>query len=831
LNGFQFSGIGYLCEKYSYSFPMIIKYYLISLIFFLLFGPAFPAKVNVPGKGTRNVGPMITVSWDQGCFYNEKCPPDVSSSAHCYHACAGSGAVSMAQIMKYYNYPVHGTGSHSYTLPSYGNIFVNFNAATYDWLSMPQTLSASNDAVSTLIYHCGAGQEMNYGPDSSSSGSALIDTAFRNYFGYSHTAVWKWKADYPADQWLAMLRAELDAGRPLLYYGNNGGSQERFFICDGYQGTDYFHFNWGAGGTDDGYFYLSDLKPGTHNYSFAQGAIFNLQPDQPGGNLTMDFESVADFSLTFSPWTVRDVDGDSTYGIENHTFPHNDSPMAFIAFNPALVTPSMSPDTAIQPHSGSRFGACFASINHPNNDWFISPQIQLGTGGQFSFWERSYTSQYDLEKFNVLVSTTDNNPSSFSLISGSTPVTAPVKWTRETYSLSAYDNQKVYVAIQCVSNNSFIFMIDDLEVKTSSTSTLSADFSASKTTIRAGEKVNFTDQSAGNPTSWTWWFPGGFPSGGNQQNPSNIRYDFPGIYNVSLKISDGSGTDSITKLGYITVTGYPSYMSLDFESLDDFTLNFNPWSVYDVNGGPTWSITSTTFTNNGVPMAFICFNPSQAVPPPTNMAAHSGNKFGACFSSIPPYNPNNKWLVSPKMTLGSNPSIRFWVQTYNLNYGLEKFNVGVSTAGSNPSGFVLLNSTPLEAPATWTRVSFTLSAYTGQDVYIGINCVSDNQFIFMVDDIEIGSSLGVDETDGSTGVTLFPNPARDKVFVDFGKAGMYVSDMTLFNSNGSVLKEFTLNRMTGEIYSIYLPPVSPGIYYLVINSGEGRIVKKIAVVN
>jgi hypothetical protein len=272
-------------------------------------------------------------------------------------------------------------------------------------------------------------------------------------------------------------------------------------------------------------------------------------------------------------------------------------------------------------------------------------------------------------------------------------------------------------------------------------------------------------------------------------------------------------------------------MSLDFESLDDFTLNFNPWSVYDVNGGPTWSITSTTFTNNGVPMAFICFNPSQAVPPPTNMAAHSGNKFGACFSSIPPYNPNNKWLVSPKMTLGSNPSIRFWVQTYNLNYGLEKFNVGVSTAGSNPSGFVLLNSTPLEAPATWTRVSFTLSAYTGQDVYIGINCVSDNQFIFMVDDIEIGSSLGVDETDGSTGVTLFPNPARDKVFVDFGKAGMYVSDMTLFNSNGSVLKEFTLNRMTGEIYSIYLPPVSPGIYYLVINSGEGRIVKKIAVVN
>jgi len=827
--GFNFPVIVIFVKNILIPSSMSFKNILIVLLLFFFPGHVVFAKMNGPHKGIREVSPMITTTWDQGCYYNEKCPPDTASGAPCFHAVTGSGAVAMAQIMKYYNYPPHGFNSHTYYLPLYGNLYVNFGATTYDWLNMPQVLTTSNDAVSTLIYHCGVGQEMNYGHDSSSSVSSLIDTAFSNYFGYSQNATWKWKADYPADQWLAMLRTELDAGRPVLYYGNNGGSEEKFFICDGYQGNDYFHFNWGSGGTDDGNFYLNDLTPGTHNYTYAQGAIFNLSPSLPSSTLKMDFESVSDFSLTFSPWTVRDLDGDSTYGIQNHVFPNNGSPMAFIAFNPALVSPSMASDTAIQPHSGSRFGACFAGLNAPNNDWFISPQIQLDTGGQFSFWERSYTDQYGLEKFNVLVSTTDNNPSSFTLISGSTPISAPVRWTKKTYPLSAYNNQKVYVAIQCVSSDAFIFMIDDLEVKTSTTSSLSADFVANQTTIRAGEKVNFTDESAGNPTSWAWSFPGGFPSGANIQNPANIRYDFPGIYNVTLKISDGSGTDSITKLGYITVTGFPSYMSLDFESLADFTLNFDPWSVYDVNGGATYGIDSVSFPNSGVPMAFICFNPSQAVPPPKYMEPHSGFRFGACFSS--PQHPNNKWLITPRMTMGSDASIRFWVMTYNTAYGLEKYNVGVSTTGSNPADFVLLNNSPLDAPGTWTKQNFSLSAYSGQDVYIGINCVSNDQFIFMIDDIEIGSALGGDEPSVITGVTLYPNPAHDHVFLNFGKAGIYIANLVLLNETGTIIKEFSLNRKTSEIFNIPLSGLSPGIYYLVINSGEGRIVKKIAVVN
>jgi PKD repeat protein len=372
-------------------------------------------------------------------------------------------------------------------------------------------------------------------------------------------------------------------------------------------------------------------------------------------------------------------------------------------------------------------------------------------------------------------------------------------------------------------------MIDDLEVKPTTSTGLSADFISNLTTIKAGTKVNFTDESSGNPTSWSWSFPGGFPSGSNQQNPSNIRYDLPGNYDVKLKIGNGSSTDSITKVWYITVTGYPSHMSLDFESLSDFTLNFNPWSVFDVNGGYTYEITNVTFPNNGSPMAYICFNPSQATPPPANMSAHSGNKFGASFSAVQAQ--NNKWLISPRMSLGSDASIRFWVATYDSVYGFEKFNVGVSTTGNSPSDFVLLNTTPLNAPTAWTKESFPLSAYAGQDVYIGINCVTYDGFVFMLDDIEIGSALGVEETPPTNGITVYPNPAIDHVVVNFGKEGRYISNMSVINETGIALKVITLNRTINGVFTLPLSGLASGIYYLVINSPDGKTVKKIAIVN
>ena len=101
----------------------------------------------------------------------------------------------------------------------------------------------------------------------------------------------------------------------------------------------------------------------------------------------------------------------------------------------------------------------------------------------------------------------------------------------------------------------------------------------------------------------------------------------------------------------------------------------------------------------------------------------------------------------------------------------------------------------------------------------------------MIDDIVIGNALGIQDQPVNADVTLYPNPARDHICVSLNQPEIFVTDMALMNETGTILKEYPFNHMSGEIFNITLPTLSSGIYYLVINSGTGRIVKKVAVVN
>jgi serine protease len=80
-----------------------------------------------------------------------------------------------------------------------------------------------------------------------------------------------------------------------------------------------------------------------------------------------------------------------------------------------------------------------------------------------------------------------------------------------------------------------------------------ADFIATNRTLSAGGITSFLDRSAYGPNSWSWSFPGGTPSSSNLQNPTNIVYNTPGTYSVTLTVTNAFGSNSVTKTGYITV--------------------------------------------------------------------------------------------------------------------------------------------------------------------------------------------------------------------------------------------------------------------------------------
>ncbi|MQP24434.1 T9SS type A sorting domain-containing protein [Flavobacterium sp. LMO8] len=179
------------------------------------------------------------------------------------------------------------------------------------------------------------------------------------------------------------------------------------------------------------------------------------------------FESYTDFTLgNVGGWTTYDLDNNATYTDDTYDFPNEGYTGSFIVFNPSATTPSAA-GQGYDAHSGSKGYYCYNESVAPyaNNDWAITPQIALGTNSQLKFWAKSLTTNYNGgERFKVLISTTNTNTTSFSLISPFPYTIPPLTWTEYTYDLSAYNNQNVYIAIQCVSSDEFVFMLDDVQV-------------------------------------------------------------------------------------------------------------------------------------------------------------------------------------------------------------------------------------------------------------------------------------------------------------------------------------------------------------------------------
>lgn len=253
---------------------------------------------TMPPAPLTAVSPMLTTTWNQSPRYNNLCPYDSTGGGRSVTGCT---ATATAQIMKYWNHPSTGYGSHSYTT-SYGTLSANFGATTYQWSNMPNSLNSSSsstqiNAVATLMYHIGVAAHMNYsasgsGAATNSGGSvttASAENALKTYFRYSHNIHGVYLVDFTDADWKALLRNELDNGRPLLYtgYDTSGGHA---FVFDGYNNSGMFHVNWGWGGSYDGYYAIGTLNPGsggvggnsTYTFNLSNSAVIGIQPVTTG---------------------------------------------------------------------------------------------------------------------------------------------------------------------------------------------------------------------------------------------------------------------------------------------------------------------------------------------------------------------------------------------------------------------------------------------------------------------------------------------------------------------------------------------------------------------
>ena len=229
---------------------------------------------------TRDVSPLLSTTWDQGCFYNALCP--TAAGGNCGHVWTGCVATAMAQVMKYHNFPPQGVGTHTYTDPTYGSQTADFGSTTYAWASMPNNVTSANTAVATLMYHAGVSVNMQYGTSGSGAFSEDVPYALKNYFNYRPEAVILYKNNYPnVEDFKNIIRADLDLQLPLYYSGSNP-SEGHAWVCDGYHlGDGTFHFNWGWSGSSNGWYSIGALNPGGYQFNDNNSIVAHIKPYNP----------------------------------------------------------------------------------------------------------------------------------------------------------------------------------------------------------------------------------------------------------------------------------------------------------------------------------------------------------------------------------------------------------------------------------------------------------------------------------------------------------------------------------------------------------------------
>lgn len=530
----------------------------------------------VPKGATRGVAPLVQTRWGQDFPYNEQTPYDDDAQARTVTGCV---ATAMAQIMRYHEYPTTGYGSHSYVHDVYGPIPADgpadFGGTVYDWTKMPYATAEYDtqdeiDEVARLFFHCGVSVDMDYGVDGSSADMENDGRdALKNFFKYQESLYTVKKEDYTDEEWKSLLKADLDNQLPMLYAGPGHA-----FICDGYDDTDMFHFNFGWEGYEDGYFLLSGLIAGGYDFSVDQSAVIRIQPAiEP--NLVYPYNQGFEDGLP-DEW-ILSGERAGLSALDAHT-----------GTNSILLS---HPE-----FSGENINIAALKINVPAD------------GGVLIFWvKRGYDSISGFNKQTAQIRPQFGQDVLETVFEGDFNDN---EWQQFVVNLTPWKSSIItlyleqYNAVTTPPTCQWMY-IDDVQILVNEAP--EADFAAENTEACMETAVKFKDLSSFFPTSWNWSFPGGNPSTSSEKDPS-VVYENPGMYSVSLTATNDIGPGNTeTKYNYIAVyeSVLPACDDIQTQNLDQdyhtgiYRLKLNmidsqTGSAYEDTGAMDFSCTRTT---------------------------------------------------------------------------------------------------------------------------------------------------------------------------------------------------------------------------------------------
>ena len=225
---------------------------------------------------------LNTARWSQSSPYNMYCPMDSG-----VNSVTGCTQTAMAEIMHHHRWPEAAKGTTEPFVTSTHGISVGARDLnhSYDWDNMLDEYTADwseveAEAVAVLMADLGHSNKADYGADGT---GALPDmeAMYVNY-GYSPACHYMMRDNYSSEGWNDLMRAEIEASRPVLYSGYTVENFGHAFVLDGIDANNYFHINWGWGGVFDGFFMFDNLVVDTYDFAYTQWAFLGFHPMRDG---------------------------------------------------------------------------------------------------------------------------------------------------------------------------------------------------------------------------------------------------------------------------------------------------------------------------------------------------------------------------------------------------------------------------------------------------------------------------------------------------------------------------------------------------------------------
>ncbi len=712
---------------------------------------------------TQAVSPLVQTKWNQAPYVNAQCPYDNSYNELTVTGCV---ATAMAQIMKYWNYPAQGSGFHSYNHPTYGTLSANFGATTYNWNAMPNYVNSANSAVATLMYHCGVGVEMNYGVSATGgSGSYVIidysptpqqtaEYAFKTYFDYDNTTLQGvLRSNYSDTNWINLLKNELDASRPIQYAGFGSGGHT--WVMDGYDNNNFFHMNWGWGGSQDGYFQLNALNPGAggiggggYTFNNDQQALIGIQPAD-AGTVPQNYDLRLFSSLNMSD--------------------------DFIWFGSDF---SLSVDIGNW-GTGNFTGQLGAAVFDDNYNFIDFMEIENTT------LQGGYYDEFTFE-----------NVSSTLFVPGTYHVAVFYKTDTQDWTIvSDGDYYNLYEFV--------IYYSSDIETYSDFTITTNNGI------LSQGQSatINVDITNVGSST-------------------------FYGSYRLLLSNPDGSPAQDIQILSENDglQSNYHYSNGLDFTGI----ISVEPGTyllviAYQEQGSSNWYYVGSSYYQNPV---FVTVQALPYQPDPYE----NNNIFEDSYVFTPSFSGNTASVKTTASNIHVGNDNDFY--KVNLPSGYDytitaRLQDSWDSNDGNTYSVDALFSYSTDNGVTWsdfydTMIGSNITVQNGGNVIFHVAPYFEGFIGTYLLDIEINrQTLGTQDFDAENQIKVYPNPAKEYVFVDISAFSNEVNEIKINNVQGQVIRTIKVGNET--LVQIPLQNLANGVYFAQIHSAKGISTKKIIV--